>query len=525
MFPSLIRHPILCGSSAVVFFLAATPALAVECSDLIDNDGDGLVDFPDDPGCADALQDIEDPECSDGGDNDRDILVDFPLDPGCTSQSDLSERELGLACDDGIDNDGDGSFDFHWSSFQDFALTDRGCESVIDADERSPDLPCDDGIDNDGDGFIDFPSDPGCGTASWRTEAPDCDDGIDNDGDGPIDHPLDGDCTGGWDFSERPRDCADGVDNDGDGLVDSGEDPGCLFASDFFELTEVPIMGGAVTGYACEATAMNCEAQADFAVTSATVGAGGFSPPAGKGTYVVDFEVPQIILEGGFGDVARVEFNDLAPGGRWWSPFEVESIFPSYIVDNFNGTIQEFDGSGAPLANPVNASFSMADVFENSISYCTVAQEGETGRCELFLDTLHVVGFVGADPHPLIGGTPHRIALQFDLTLNTVPDFDGDGVMDQLDNCSEAFNPAQDDTDGDFCGNLCDANYDGFGTVGFGDFGAFTAHFGTTDELYQHLEPIGGGEHVGFGDFGFFTAHFGTVPGPSGTTPGTVACP
>jgi hypothetical protein len=111
------------------------------------------------------------------------------------------------------------------------------------------------------------------------------------------------------------------------------------------------------------------------------------------------------------------------------------------------------------------------------------------------------------------------------VTVTTLPDFDGDGVADHLDNCSEAANPAQDDTDGDFCGNLCDANYDGHGRVGHSDFGAFTGNFGTTNELYQHLEPIGGGEHVGFGDWGFFTAHFGTVPGPSGTTPGTTGCP
>ncbi len=106
------------------------------------------------------------------------------------------------------------------------------------------------------------------------------------------------------------------------------------------------------------------------------------------------------------------------------------------------------------------------------------------------------------------------------------PDFDGDGVIDTLDNCSERANPAQDDTDDDDCGNLCDADYGQSGRASHGDFGEFIGFgFGTTNPLYQHVEPIGGGRLVSFGDWGFFVANFGSVPGPSGTTAGTVACP
>jgi hypothetical protein len=105
---------------------------------------------------------------------------------------------------------------------------------------------------------------------------------------------------------------------------------------------------------------------------------------------------------------------------------------------------------------------------------------------------------------------------------NSCPDgcTDGDGVGDNIDNCIDQYNPMQDDTDGDDCGNLCDADYDNDGTVGFG---AFSANFGTTNELYNHTEPVT--DAVGFGDFGFFTSWFGAVPGPSGTTIGTIACP
>ena len=41
------------------------------CGDGIDNDADGLMDYPDDPGCRDAASHIEDPQPQDGINNDR----------------------------------------------------------------------------------------------------------------------------------------------------------------------------------------------------------------------------------------------------------------------------------------------------------------------------------------------------------------------------------------------------------------------------------------------------------------------
>jgi len=73
------------------------------------------------------------------------------------------------ACNDGIDDDGDGLVDFP---------NDPGCASADDLDERSPLLVCDDGVDNDGDGLIDFPADPDCASPLDPTEY------TDSDGDG-----------------------------------------------------------------------------------------------------------------------------------------------------------------------------------------------------------------------------------------------------------------------------------------------------------------------------------------------------
>jgi hypothetical protein len=55
------------------------------CNDNLDNDGDGLTDFPADPGCGNPYGMAENPQCNDGVDNDGDTLIDYPNDPSCLS--------------------------------------------------------------------------------------------------------------------------------------------------------------------------------------------------------------------------------------------------------------------------------------------------------------------------------------------------------------------------------------------------------------------------------------------------------
>jgi hypothetical protein len=139
--------------------------------------------------------------CGNGADEDGDGLADYPADPGCATAADLTE--LGTAaCDDGLDNDGDGRVD----------LSDSGCLDGADTSERGTAV-CDDGLDNDGDGLSDYPPDPGCGDpddASERGTAV-CDDGLDNDGDGKADYPSDLGCSGPADLREDVRSFSDGA--------------------------------------------------------------------------------------------------------------------------------------------------------------------------------------------------------------------------------------------------------------------------------------------------------------------------
>jgi hypothetical protein len=134
------------------------------CSNGTDDDGDGLADFPADPGCGAAQDPSEhgpDLPCDDAADGDQDGADDAD-DPGCTGPADPSEREAGLACDDGADDDGDGLSD---------EPGDPGCDGPEDPSERAADLPCDDEFDEDHDGGDAFPTDPGCEDASdpWES--------------------------------------------------------------------------------------------------------------------------------------------------------------------------------------------------------------------------------------------------------------------------------------------------------------------------------------------------------------------
>ena len=97
------------------------------CSDAIDNDGDGLVDYPSDPGCSSGSAGTEAPQCSDGIENDDDGNIDYPSDYGCSSAADDSEAP-NPQCSDGIDNNGNEKIDYP---------EDPACASATDNNEEA----------------------------------------------------------------------------------------------------------------------------------------------------------------------------------------------------------------------------------------------------------------------------------------------------------------------------------------------------------------------------------------------------
>jgi len=210
------------------------------CNDGIDNDQDGLTDYPSDPGCLsptdNSERDINGAQCDNGIDDSdpEDTIADYPADPGCTGPTDNDETDI-TACNDGIDNDQDGLTDYP---------ADPGCLSPTDNSERDINGPqCDNGIDDSDpeDTIADYPADPGC-TGPTDNDETDagvsvCNDGIDNDQDGLTDYPADPGCLSPTDNSERdingPQ-CDNGIDDSDpeDTIADYPADPGCTGPTD-----------------------------------------------------------------------------------------------------------------------------------------------------------------------------------------------------------------------------------------------------------------------------------------------------
>ena len=214
------------------------------CADNNDGDADGFIDG-DDPGCespededeAGPVEGAPSAACDNGLDDDGDGEVDYPFDFGCGGKGDEDELDVvGLVteCTNSIDDDEDGRIDFP---------EDAGCSARIDNTERNPVPPsrCGDNVDQDNDGLLDYPFDPGCDAAGDPSEqdpemARACSNLLDDDRDGLVDFPFDVGCVAAADNDEIDPNvapaCANGLDDDGDGRIDFPLEPGCRFRAD-----------------------------------------------------------------------------------------------------------------------------------------------------------------------------------------------------------------------------------------------------------------------------------------------------
>ena len=99
-------------------------------------------------------------------------------------------------------------------------------------------------------------------------------------------------------------------------------------------------------------------------------------------------------------------------------------------------------------------------------------------------------------------------------------DADGDGIVDVGDNCIDALNVDQRDTDGDGFGNACDADLSNDDVVNLSDFSLFRSAFGSNTSgdsapsISDHADFNGDGV-VNLSDFSIFRSGFGQPPGPS----------
>jgi hypothetical protein len=187
--------------------------------------------------------------CNDGIDNDGDGAIDFPADSGCASSGDTTETQALPACADGLDNDHDGWVDYP---------ADPGCASTDDNNESNPapptELPAsltmgadwgngycaDVAVTNNTDDTLEWQTQfnvQGHINSFWNAVYNQQGDQVTATGES-WNKLLNAGATTRFGFcAQRPVEipkvqCADGLDNDNDGLIDYPADPGCASADD-----------------------------------------------------------------------------------------------------------------------------------------------------------------------------------------------------------------------------------------------------------------------------------------------------
>lgn len=169
-----------CG--IVKTFVIAGPAAPKQCNDGIDNDGDGLTDYPNDPGCDSPTDNNESPyntvpQC---------VINSFTASPSNVSSGGYTTLSWSTTnCDyvtvDGVSYgvDGSGPFgplytgrNYELKAWKSSTASNPQTRTVYVGVTGTQTYQCNDGIDNDGDGYTDYPNDPACYSPTDNTESP-----------------------------------------------------------------------------------------------------------------------------------------------------------------------------------------------------------------------------------------------------------------------------------------------------------------------------------------------------------------
>jgi uncharacterized protein YegL len=266
-----------------------TVTVTSACSDGVDNDGDGMIDFPNDLGCTSPEDNDENtkPVITLTAPNPLNIFQNAPFSEPGFGAADPEDGDItvkvvvtGL-----VDTSTIGSYTLTYNVTDSEGLAADTVTRTVNV--NPPLTECNDGVDNDGDGKIDFPEDTGCDSSDDNSEnqppvitlrdanpfavtigstytEPSAD--VDDSEDGDIDANLviSGDTVNpntlgayvvkynavdskGAAATEKTRivnvvsACSDGVDNDGDGMIDFPNDLGCTSPEDNDE-NEKPVI-------------------------------------------------------------------------------------------------------------------------------------------------------------------------------------------------------------------------------------------------------------------------------------------
>ena len=438
-----------------------------ECDDGIDNDHDGLIDYPNDPQCESPIDDNEGPAiCGDGVREHPEQCDDGNLlnGDGCSSSCAITKQ-----CNDAIDNDGDGKTDYP---------QDPGCTNPIDDNEGDGPIACTTNADC---GFVEIISVCTNLTFDITTETPICDDPGTEASACRVESSVDREycnyiCsnTRGCDYTE----CSDGVDNDGDGKIDYPQDPGCINYTDDNETNIMQICGNGVR----EGTE-----QCDDGNTNS---GDGCSLCKIEDTSCAQLPAGTIVFDTSF-EEAKDPFQYTAWGELFWEG-KRDTTVSRTGSNSAKLTMLKYVDGGASVSAPSvpitpNALYRLSaytkGIFDGKkrqpyqLGARTLFQHNVTERLwySPYVETTNydwkkaylcfnttqdtkaaTLNFITRSNVTSLNSTPAYVWYD-DVVLEEIAvDTDGDGIWDDDDNCPFDYNPDQKDSDHDGKGDVCD---------------------------------------------------------------------
>jgi len=277
-----------------------------------------------------------------------------------------------------------------------------------------------------------------------------------------------------------------------------------------------PQWGIAVTGFFLVASALFtvASAHADFVQVTYAINANGFQDSNGNPPDSPTSTLVEGIYTFTF-DTNIAQQNNLVP----------DAVSGLDITAN-NGSVLDYDTTNSGVNIAVNAFQGTVRVViggtTSSVAYMVGLSNDFRVTFDIALDDFTVTNvfehFVFVTPVDAFYAAQNTTVTLIDATV--LPESDGDGVVDSLDNCVVVANANQRDTDGDGIGNLCDGDFDQDCEVNASDLGIMALNFFASGDLDTDLNGDG---LTNTTDLGLLRAMFFLSPGPSG--PGNLCSP
>ncbi len=226
---------------------------------------------------------------------------------------------------------------------------------------------------------------------------------------------------------------------------------------------------------------------------------------------------PITFVKPDFADWTQPEFQDRITDNVWLTRQDAMGVFNIAVDESYMGpSPRDTEWATGSAADYASLDFQIWVDWAEAFPPGTV---GVDAVVHLITDDIYIdIKFLSWTVGPVAGGNGGGGVSWQRATPGS--DLDGDGLLDEADNCTLIVNPDQRDTDEDGYGNACDADLNDDCLVNFGDLAALQAGFFPVTGVED--ADFNGDGFVNFADLAVMKATFFSGdepgPGPSGLT-------